>query len=357
MATAQNVIDRVRQLINDVASSFVSGLRWTDAEMLQWLTDGQRELVVLEPEANVITEVFSVTASPRQSLDPATAYRLIRVEANGEIAVAIAQDVDSIATGDEVVGNDIDVDLTLDGAAVSGGVATFAVPVQLLFTINVLDAGGGGQVGTFHVTGTLNGSPATEDVSFTNDNTTGQTAESVGTFDTVTGINFTMAVGPDAELLVGNLVADADGGIGEYGNVITIVEKDVFDSFSAAWSRPSAKVPSDDLDYYKAYAMDPSDPLAFWLSPCGTPDADVIVTYAGVPATVAAVGNTLTLSDMYVPHLVDYLAFRTLSKDARAGAKALGQTYRESFLMRTGAGRQILRAAGQNTRRPPEAEA
>jgi len=84
MATAQEVIDRSRQLINDVASSFVSGLRWSDAELLQWLTDGQREIVKLKPEANAITELFTVMGgSPRQRLDSAIAYRLIRVEANG----------------------------------------------------------------------------------------------------------------------------------------------------------------------------------------------------------------------------------------------------------------------------------
>lgn len=84
MATAQSVIDRARQLINDVASAFVSGLRWSDTELLRWLTDGQREIVVLEPEANAVTDIFTVVDTfPRQQLDPAIAYRLIRVEANG----------------------------------------------------------------------------------------------------------------------------------------------------------------------------------------------------------------------------------------------------------------------------------
>lgn len=84
MATAQDVIDRTRQLINDVASSFVSGLRWSDAELLQWLTDGQREIVRLKPEANATTDWFDVEGGfPRQRLSPTLAYRLIRVEANG----------------------------------------------------------------------------------------------------------------------------------------------------------------------------------------------------------------------------------------------------------------------------------
>jgi hypothetical protein len=145
--------------------------------------------------------------------------------------------------------------------------------------------------------------------------------------------------------------------ITEYGTVIPIVEKDVLDSFSSAWTRPTTKTPGPNLDYYKAYAMDPNDPLAFWLHPRGFAGADVIVTYAGVPAEVADVSDTLTLSDMYVPHLVDYLVWRALSKDARAGAKVLAEKFRESFLVRLGAGRQILRQIGQNAARAPDAEA
>jgi hypothetical protein len=142
-----------------------------------------------------------------------------------------------------------------------------------------------------------------------------------------------------------------------YGSVIPIVEKDVLDSFSAAWTLSSSLAPGANLDYYKAYAMDSNDPLAFWLHPSGYDGADVIVTYAGIPAAVTALTNTLTLSDMYVPDLVDYLAYRALSKDARAGAKDLAERFRASFLMRLGAGRQILQQIGQNAARPPGAEA
>lgn len=145
--------------------------------------------------------------------------------------------------------------------------------------------------------------------------------------------------------------------ITSYGTVISIVEKDVLDSFSAAWTLSSARVPGTNLNYYKAYAMDPNDPLAFWLHPAGYDGADVIVTYAGIPAAVNAVTETLTLSDMYVPDLVDYLAYRALSKDARAGAKELAERFRASYLMRLGAGRQILQQIGQNVTRPPNAEA
>jgi len=143
----------------------------------------------------------------------------------------------------------------------------------------------------------------------------------------------------------------------QYGAVINIVEKDVLDSFSASWTSPSPKVPGTELDYYKAYAMDPSDPLAFWLHPRGYDGADVIVTYAAIPTPVTAITDTLTLSDMYVPDLVDYLAYRALSKDARAGAKDLAERFRISFLSRLDAGRRMLKQTGQNVARPPNAEA
>lgn len=142
-----------------------------------------------------------------------------------------------------------------------------------------------------------------------------------------------------------------------YGTVIPIVEKDVLDSFSAGWSLAYSRAPGAELDYYKAYAMDSNDPLAFWLYPRGYDGADVIVTFAGIPEEVTNTSDTLTLSDMYVPDLVDYLAYRALSKDSRAGAKDLADRFRASFLTRLGAGRQILKQIGQNAARPPDAEA
>jgi hypothetical protein len=84
MATGTEVATRVRHLINDVATGFVSGLRWTDPELLLWIADAQREIVKMKPEANPVTELYTVEGgSPRQRLSPTISYRLIRVEANG----------------------------------------------------------------------------------------------------------------------------------------------------------------------------------------------------------------------------------------------------------------------------------
>lgn len=90
MATAQDVIDRVREVINDNANAFITTVRWSDTELLRWITDAQREVVKVKPESYALTRVFAPEPNmARQRLDSTLAYRLIRVEAN--------------AIGDEIV--------------------------------------------------------------------------------------------------------------------------------------------------------------------------------------------------------------------------------------------------------------
>lgn len=84
MAKAEDVIRRVRRLINDEVSDAVSGVRWSDDELLDWITLGQFEIATYAPQAVATTEIFhTVDALPRQRLDPTKSWRLIRVEANG----------------------------------------------------------------------------------------------------------------------------------------------------------------------------------------------------------------------------------------------------------------------------------
>lgn len=139
-----------------------------------------------------------------------------------------------------------------------------------------------------------------------------------------------------------------------YGTPLRIVEKDVLDAFGAAWT---LKEGIDAANVYKSYAMDPLDPLAFWLFPLAIDGRDVIVTYAGVPVEVTDVDDELTLSDMYVANIVDYVVFRALSKDSRGAAPGVAEKYRDRFLLALGAVRQVMKAIGQNSQRPPDAEA
>ncbi len=76
MATAQNVIDRVNFVIQDTTN-----VRWTTAEMFQWTTEAQNEIVKRRPGANVINGNISLVAGTKQSL-PVTGLVLLDVVRN-----------------------------------------------------------------------------------------------------------------------------------------------------------------------------------------------------------------------------------------------------------------------------------
>lgn len=75
--TAQSIIDRVRVQLIDTGST----QRWTDTELLYWVSDGQRAIVAALPQAAVKVTTVSLAAGTRQSL-PADGYKLIDVTRN-----------------------------------------------------------------------------------------------------------------------------------------------------------------------------------------------------------------------------------------------------------------------------------
>lgn len=87
MATIQvnNVINRAGTLIQDATN-----VRWPTAELLDWLNDGQREVVLHHPEASVKnTSVSLATGASKQSL-PADGILLVDVIRNMGAAGATA---------------------------------------------------------------------------------------------------------------------------------------------------------------------------------------------------------------------------------------------------------------------------
>lgn len=77
---ASSVITRVRtQLVDNLAGG--APYRWSDSELLSWLSDGQRTIVSAIPRASsVVTNVVLVSGT-RQTL-PADAFQLITVVRN-----------------------------------------------------------------------------------------------------------------------------------------------------------------------------------------------------------------------------------------------------------------------------------
>lgn len=75
--TGQSLIQKVQTLIYDT-----TGVRWTSSELLGYLNDGQREVVLLRPEACVSNTALQLSpGSTKQSL-PANGVSLIDVTRN-----------------------------------------------------------------------------------------------------------------------------------------------------------------------------------------------------------------------------------------------------------------------------------
>ncbi|MCK2097522.1 DUF6682 family protein [Thauera aromatica] len=74
--TAANVISRVSTLLQDTTN-----IRWPVAELLQYISDAQREIVAFKPDACVKTAVSTLAAGTKQAL-PADGTTLIDITRN-----------------------------------------------------------------------------------------------------------------------------------------------------------------------------------------------------------------------------------------------------------------------------------
>lgn len=74
--TAQTIIDRAQIILQDA-----SAVRWTEAELLGWVNDGQREIVLLKPDANATAADMQCVAGTRQTI-PSNGAILIDVIRN-----------------------------------------------------------------------------------------------------------------------------------------------------------------------------------------------------------------------------------------------------------------------------------
>jgi hypothetical protein len=71
--TAQSIIDKASTLLLDT-----SNVRWSRAELLGWLNDGQRQIVVMAPSATNKVAVMKLVAGTRQNI-PSDGWTLLNV--------------------------------------------------------------------------------------------------------------------------------------------------------------------------------------------------------------------------------------------------------------------------------------
>lgn len=74
--TAQAVINKAQIILQDT-----TGVRWPDSELIDWLNDGQREVVLYKPNAFIKSLAVRLVGGTKQSL-PADGVQLIDVVRN-----------------------------------------------------------------------------------------------------------------------------------------------------------------------------------------------------------------------------------------------------------------------------------
>jgi hypothetical protein len=94
------------------------------------------------------------------------------------------------------------------------------------------------------------------------------------------------------------------------GAIISPVGADFLDNYNPDWHSES------EVAAVKNYIHDDSDPTRFYVSPPNDGTRYVEVVYSALPGDVAAVGNAITLSDIYRDALRNYILFRCYDKDA-----------------------------------------
>lgn len=62
---AQSIVDRARHILQDTTAG---GTRWLDDELLKWLNDAQREIVLLKPNAYSSVENLSLSSGSKQTI-------------------------------------------------------------------------------------------------------------------------------------------------------------------------------------------------------------------------------------------------------------------------------------------------
>lgn len=75
--TAATILNKAATIIQDTTN-----VRWPLTELLGWLNDGQREVVLMKPEANAVNASVALTPSTTKQALPANGYTFLRLTRN-----------------------------------------------------------------------------------------------------------------------------------------------------------------------------------------------------------------------------------------------------------------------------------
>jgi hypothetical protein len=117
--SGSDILSRVRDTLQDTTS-----VRWTDAELLRYLNDGQREVVNMKPDASALTANVQLSTGTLQTI-PSNGLRLIKITRNMSSAASDATGKRAIRIVDVDVINSLEPDWndpTVTGDATHGAV-------------------------------------------------------------------------------------------------------------------------------------------------------------------------------------------------------------------------------------------
>jgi hypothetical protein len=93
------------------------------------------------------------------------------------------------------------------------------------------------------------------------------------------------------------------------GGAVRKVPMELLDSSTPNWHTATATAT------VLHFSVDPRMPRNFYVYPPSLGTTQVELLYAAAPTDVAAVGNTISIDDLYATALIDYIAYRAYLKD------------------------------------------
>lgn len=138
---------------------------------------------------------------------------------------------------------------------------------------------------------------------------------------------------------------------------IRYCEKDVLDTYDPDWYYTGAS--GDANRKFEHYMHDPRDPTRFYLYPQPTVSDVVWIQYAKTPTVLSTKSETYPLRTQYERPIVEYMYFRSMTKEGRYSQAADKQRERlwANFLQSLGLGRRTSREVSPEQHRPPDSSA
>jgi hypothetical protein len=145
----------------------------------------------------------------------------------------------------------------------------------------------------------------------------------------------------------------ADDGTTPQG-VVRFSEKDALDTFEPTWEYVSVK--ADGANYFEHYCHDDRESDVYYVYPAPVEDNKMLaVVYSAIPTVITVVGDSIPMADKYINAIVQYVTYRSLTKEARESLPdAFRQDLWQNYLTALGLDSQAQEKVSPSNNRAPE---